>query len=151
MLIGSIASGCSDSEMGGGVTNTSFTLTDLVVTVDGSEVVSTSLSGFEVEKDLGIFSYEDSGGKEGQWNLNEEGTELSVTYDDLTLSFPATQTEEKLIVEMATVDLGKSDFSELEQKILLIANQRTIQEGGDSFTQYLLGGSELKILFNFTF
>ena len=150
----SIGVGCSDKQddMGEEIINPSFILTDLVITVDGSEIASTSLSGFEIEKDLGIFSYEDSGGKEGQWNLNEEGTELSISYDDVALSLPViTQTEETLTVEMASVDLDKSDFTGLEQKILLIANQSILQDGGDGLNEYMTNGSDLKILFNITY
>lgn len=138
---------CSD---GGEENVTAFALTDIEVRVDGVEIVGIPITGFDLQVEGAVFMYSESGPKEGQWTISDDGSSFSTTFGDEDFSFPiVTSSEEAYQLEMRKIDLTQGSFSQEEQQILLVANKNLLNDNQHLGT-YLEGASELTLIFTIT-
>ena len=134
-----------DGEGAGSSFDGTWRLSQMIVNLDGNQLLTHSPLGFQSSFSASTFSYSDSGQQSGTWSINEEETELTVNYGTTTSVLPIVEkTETTISYTIKTIDLT-GVLNQEEQAISLFINS-LLNQSGSNWTTATASGQTLTII-----
>jgi hypothetical protein len=117
--------GCKGDDTGpGGAINGEWRLSSVSINVDGNVVTQIVPAGKKASFSGSNFTYTNNGQREGTYSLNEEETELSVTFESNTIIYPITSiSNTEIVFTVKSIDLSGNSFTVEEEQVFILANQ----------------------------
>lgn len=133
-----------------GSINGDWELKSISINVDENKITEISQTGRLTSFSVYTFSYSNNGNQEGLYEVNEEETLLTVTFDSQSVSYPLTVfSDSEISFIIKSIDLTSDSFSDEETQVFLLANQQLNQTGGD-WESVSSNGQSASVIFTLT-
>ena len=125
-MLGIALLGCKDDDetSAQGAINGNWSLSKISIKVDGNSVTQITPVSNQTTFSGSTFTYTNNGQREGTYSINEEETELEVSFESNSLTFPITSiSETEVVFTIKSIDLNSNSFTAEEEQVFVLANQ----------------------------
>lgn len=126
--------GCKDDDVTEptGAINGDWILSSVSINVDGSVVTQIVPVGKQATFSNTSFTYTNNGQQEGTYAINDEATQLTVTFESSSLIYPISAiSANEIVFTVKSIDLSSNSFTADEEQVFILANQNLNLNGND--------------------